>query len=979
MVRTCALIVLCALLYHGDPSDVAKTQTDRLLRELSGAKQLAGGRLAKMPYPGARSEQEHSTAPLDGRLLATDSNSASQRHTLSLIYALSGRLDKAEQVLRQLALELPNDAGIQNDLGVMRMGLAASDPSFLFTAIEQFELALAARPDFPEAKFNLILSYRHLGLRKLEASAVKEYQRIETEPAWRRLIGDMGKSEDETANGRQLVLDFAFQPVLPIPDRYIRIAQTLSDQYGDDTAKLALAALSPDTFDQIARARQLFETGHQSYLRGRFEESRTAYGAAKRIAGQTHSLFDQLWIEINDADAMVNLLDYAHAAKAYRHAAEISRQYRLQWLLARSLSSLGSAPALSGGIVETISRLNDAVQVYRTIGETKESARPLYYLAGYHFLAASFAEGLKYSLESLNAADPSDNLRLSGLHQMISRILLPIGYSEMAARFNEQAADYAEKVGNPRLIASMKVQLASLYLANARRREAIEQLKDAERALPKMSAEDRAITGLQLNLIRGRLSILSGNFSEAELELRENISFLSKNQAFNGQRTHAQSRMYLSSAIASQGRMTEAAQELREAIKLVEAYQDHLPTDGAQISFDQDRREIYEAAIAFEYGRSGCEEAWNLTQGYKAKLFLNLLNGFGPLARRLPTQRLTLPEVQRRIPNNVQIVDYVTLKDQLLVWVISKDKFQCRSVLASRHQLQEKIDSFLSQLRQKQPTEKSSQDLYDLLVQPVSEFLDSTRAVIIVPDGNLYRLPFAALQSGKDRRYWVEMTPIIESPSVTYLFSGSDGKSSNGTPVAFGSRTYDAVTSAELNAIREIEPAIRIEAGPEVTREAFLQALQEDSLLYYAGHSAFDMRNALQSSILLDGDKAGPNTVSALDIMQRRTMKNAMIILSSCETSLGNSIDGAGIGGLTSAFLVGGAGSVVGSIWPVESSSTLQLMSSAFEFLVQKQQSIADSLRAAQIRLIHSSTYAHPYYWSGFVVTGNLSATSSKR
>jgi CHAT domain-containing protein len=220
--------------------------------------------------------------------------------------------------------------------------------------------------------------------------------------------------------------------------------------------------------------------------------------------------------------------------------------------------------------------------------------------------------------------------------------------------------------------------------------------------------------------------------------------------------------------------------------------------------------------------------------------------------------------------------------------------------------------------------------------------------------------------------------PIFESPSVTYLLSENGGKPPDSAHVAFGSRTYDAFTNAELNTIHDLEPDIRMNSGPDVTRPAFLKALHESSLFYYAGHSVFDMKNAIQSEILLDGSRSGPNTVSASDIMQQRITRNATIILSSCETSLGNSIDGAGIGGLTSAFLVGGAGSVVGSIWPVESSSTMQLMSSAFEFLVRKHRSVVDSLQAAQIRLIHSSPFAHPYYWSGFMVTGNISAMSGR-
>ena len=160
-----------------------------------------------------------------------------------------------------------------------------------------------------------------------------------------------------------------------------------------------------------------------------------------------------------------------------------------------------------------------------------------------------------------------------------------------------------------------------------------------------------------------------------------------------------------------------------EAIKLVETHQDRLSQDTLQITFDQHRREVYEAAIAFEYDQTGCEESWNLAQRYKAKLFLNSLQRFGPAAAggALNGERLSLSQVQKRIPGSVQIVDYMVMSNQLLIWVISKNNFDCRSVAVNAHELQEKIDLFLSQLRQRQPSERSSRDLYDVLVEPIEK------------------------------------------------------------------------------------------------------------------------------------------------------------------------------------------------------------------------------------------------------------------
>jgi hypothetical protein len=114
--------------------------------------------------------------------------------------------------------------------------------------------------------------------------------------------------------------------------------------------------------------------------------------------------------------------------------------------------------------------------------------------------------------------------------------------------------------------------------------------------------------------------------------------------------------------------------------------------------------------------------------------------------------------------------------------------------------------------------------------------------------------------------------------------------------------------------------------GPEVSRALFLETMADASLFHYAGHSALDGTNALSSSILLDGNVEGPNTVRASEIASRRLATNALVVLASCDSSVGNSIGGIGFRGLTSAFLVAGAGSVVGSLWPVESTATTQLM-----------------------------------------------------
>src|SRR6185503_16406466 len=116
-----------------------------------------------------------------------------------------------------------------------------------------------------------------------------------------------------------------------------------------------------------------------------------------------------------------------------------------------------------------------------------------------------------------------------------------------------------------------------------------------------------------------------------------------------------------------------------------------------------------------------------------------------------------------------------------------------------------------SKLKQQEPIERDSQNLDDILVEPVRQFLDPTKTVVVIPDRYMYRLPFAALQSRKDGRYWVETAPIMESPSVTYLFSGTGIRAAGTAHAAFGSRRFDAYTNKELNTLQEIEAGIRLQ------------------------------------------------------------------------------------------------------------------------------------------------------------------------
>jgi CHAT domain-containing protein len=102
-----------------------------------------------------------------------------------------------------------------------------------------------------------------------------------------------------------------------------------------------------------------------------------------------------------------------------------------------------------------------------------------------------------------------------------------------------------------------------------------------------------------------------------------------------------------------------------------------------------------------------------------------------------------------------------------------------------------------------------------------------------------------------------------------------------------------------------------------------------------------------------------------------RLPRTRLVVLSACQSGLGQYYRGEGIVSLVRPFLAVGVPTVVASLWAVDSRATSDLM---IEFHRQRKvQNLraGDALRAAQIGMARSGLYQHPYYWAPFIVVGS--------
>lgn len=322
--------------------------------------------------------------------------------------------------------------------------------------------------------------------------------------------------------------------------------------------------------------------------------------------------------------------------------------------------------------------------------------------------------------------------------------------------------------------------------------------------------------------------------------------------------------------------------------------------------------------------------------------------------------------------------------------------------------------------------EAKSEKLYRLLLEPLRAILEPADRLLIVADGPLHRLPWAALlrppaHHGEpvEERYLVAEKALHLAPSATaFVGLRADRSRARVPPVlaAFGDPVYPAVPVGEeapdgaalppsrrsiLRLGQELGPLpasgeevtriadligdeTRVFLGPDATEEQVKRVAPTVSWLHFAVHSVLDDRNPLASALYLTlptvASSVEDGALEAWEVLSQMELRAELVVLSSCASAGGEIEPGEGLLGLTRAFQTAGARSVVATLESVEDQATSLLMTHLYRALgsgVDK----AEALRRAQLAMIRSgesttaseaSRWRAPYYWAVFQLYGDV-------
>ena len=393
------------------------------------------------------------------------------------------------------------------------------------------------------------------------------------------------------------------------------------------------------------------------------------------------------------------------------------------------------------------------------------------------------------------------------------------------------------------------------------------------------------------------------------------------------------------------------------------------------------------------------------------------------------TRPLKLNEVQSYLDDDSIVLQYSVTSKGTYLFLITHSEFKLVESPATTEILDRLVRDYISDLRRfagEDDINEKARVLYDYLIYPVKEDIRRKANLCIVPDKALHFLPFAALVDRSNDSYLIE-TPgltLTYAPSASVLAKciSEDRSSRSVRPekiLAVGNPLVDSRDFPNLpplvDAENEAKQAANLYAagsvvliGEQATEPKVRQAISDCDVAHLALHCLVEEGSPWLSALVLAGARptegpsprvegTGPpptsthttsrDAVSSTlpqepkansndgvlylnELYGLRLPHTRLVILSACQSGLGQYYRGEGIVSLVRPFLASGVPTVVASLWQVDSRATNELMIAFHTRRKLNNRKTREALHDAQLKLIQSEQFRHPLYWAPFIVVG---------
>lgn len=726
-------------------------------------------------------------------------------------------------------------------------------------------------------------------------------------------------------------------------------------------------------------AQALNTQGRLELAMGNSEAARASWENAAEIYQQAEDQVGVLGSQLNQAQALQSLGLYRRSQKLLEQTADKIQSQSDSHLKMSGLRSLGMALQITGNLDLAQEKLAESLAISQELNLPEETSATLFSLG-------NVAKALKNSEKAIAfyqqaAATSSQPLiqteaQLNHLNLLIRNSQEPAGL-KLLPRLEQQISKLAKNPNRRSIYIQVNLAKNLIDLAEYRNRDnqVPNLLNTALSQAQKL--QDREAQSYALGILgywyEQRKQWSSGtNYTQQALTLAQELN--------NSDLTY-QWQWQLGRLAQNQGNQEMAIIAYSTAVESLESLRSDLAITNldSQFSFRESVEPVYRELVSMLLQPKNNQQVTqaNLLQARNTIEALQLaeLNDFF---------REACLDAQ---PTNVDSIDVtaaviypIILRDRLEIIVsIPNQPLAHYSTKIPQTELEETINELRYSLpiRSRRSYLTSANQLYDWLIRPIIPDLTSYQieTLVFVPDGALRNIPIAALHDGEQHlieQYNVSLTPglqllaplPLEQVELKTLAAGITQQRRGFSSLAYVNNELEDIQNKTNSTILRDE---------EFTQEAFQKKIEssEYPVVHIATHGQFSSN--LDETFLLAWDSTIGiqklnNLLQNADLNRGQPIE--LLVLSACETAAGDDRAALGLAGMA---VRAGARTTLATLWTVSDQSTALAMNSFYQQLQQSdsKSSKVQALRHAQLELIKSDQFNHPYYWAPFVMIGN--------
>lgn len=934
-------------------------------------------------------------------------------HAAGVWHLLSGRADEAVAELRDAVRRDPLNAGTLNDLAVALTAYAQrhDDPSVLVDAFVASDSAVRADSTLKEARFTHALLLEKLYLRLDATTDWTRYLRLDRRSRWatearahlvalerpwpsakeelqrlQRAAADAdsqtlkaiisadpasARTEVQRALGRWGKSYAAGEPDSRSPLRFARVVSDwLKTLTGDALFADDVAAIDRALAEDSSRAKLLAD-GHANLATaidsiGKLKYAKPLLAAATTALARGKTPMSQ-WASLYVARAKLGTAQDT----AMKSLTAIRDSSPTRYIALRS-----SAAQYQGFLYDVHSEYMQMLAAYDSALSENEAIRDPQISIRVGAWAAQ-AQGV------LRGREAGWRARYAALsqspHYLTSYASLYSAFDYSTIATLNDAPRLALRYADESIRLAHKTDSINLAYALRRRAEVLASIGEIDRAradaanavevATKLSPNDPSKLIADVTLASARIAMRSSP-AEAEKELRRVVDVYKKYE-----KGLPMAYVSLAQARAAAGALDSARVALDSATALLQRQRSSVTGYAERGAFLDGARAVIDQGAAF-HAKRDARTAFEYFESTRARVLMDQLAAQGAA---VVDQHDVIGQLQRRLSKDDAVISYAVLPQELLIWTITRDRFEQHQVPVASAQLQDLVARFQQSLTQGEPDTAASGRLYQLLIDSASAQLGST--LIVIPDRWLHFVPFVALRNPASGRLLLRDRIVSYAPSAAWLLLNLSRRqqrfSQTSRVLAIGNPAFDRREFPLRNLPAAEGEAVRIAGlyadqspltGPSATHSALRRLAPQFDILHFAGHAVVGRDAPELSHLVLASDQEANGAVFSTEIAQWKLPRTRLVILSGCNTADGKLSATEGAASLARAFFAAGVPAVISSLWEIDDDATADFFISFHRLLVQGV-SPAVALHEAQIKAAAAGR-APVRAWAAFQLFG---------